>query len=147
MGAPVAGRTRPELENLIGFFVNTLALRTKVSAAATFRQLLEQVRETALAAFANQELPFEKLVEELRPERDLSRNPIFQVMLALQNVAQEKHTLAGLEVQPFRAGKGATAKFDLSLIAVERSDGLALVFEACLSPASGSLFCGIVTRT
>jgi non-ribosomal peptide synthetase component F len=85
VGTPIAGRNRPEFEPLIGFFVNTLVLRTTVRSDLSFRAVLARVRHDALDAFAHQELPFERLVEELQPDRDLSRNPLCQVVFSLQN--------------------------------------------------------------
>ena len=118
VGSPIAGRTHRELEGLIGFFVNTLALRADLSGNPNFKDLLGRVKETALGAYAHQDLPFEKLVEELQPVRDLSRQPIFQVLFALQNVPQERLQLPGLELR--RAGGGRPAsKFDLSLYVSE----------------------------
>ncbi|HEY0172991.1 MAG TPA: amino acid adenylation domain-containing protein, partial [Pyrinomonadaceae bacterium] len=112
VGAPIAGRNRRELEGLIGFFVNTLALRTDLSGRPSFRELLGRVRATTLGAFAHQELPFEKLVEELHPQRDMSRNPLFQVTLALQNAPLEEMELPGLRISPLDIGNDAT-RFDL----------------------------------
>src|SRR5258707_9524477 len=85
VGTPIANRNRAEIEGLIGAFVNTLVLRTNVSGNPSFREVLARVRETALAAYAHQDLPFEKLVEELHPARNQSYNPIFQVMFIFQN--------------------------------------------------------------
>lgn len=85
VGTPIAGRNRAELEPLIGFFVNTLVLRAQVWRDETFRTLLHRTRELTLDAFAHHDLPFERLVEELQPERDVSRNPLCQVVFALQN--------------------------------------------------------------
>ena len=124
VGTPVANRTRGETEGLIGFFVNTLALRVSLEGDLTWRELLRRVKEVAVGAFAHQELPFEKLVEELQPVRDISHQPLFQVMLVLQNASsQEPVRLRGLELD----GMGVetrTAKFDLTLSLEESSDEL-----------------------
>ncbi|HSE19640.1 MAG TPA: amino acid adenylation domain-containing protein [Pyrinomonadaceae bacterium] len=117
-GTPIANRNRTETESLIGFFVNTLVLRTRLSDEMTFRELLRQVRETALEAYAHQDLPFEKLVGELQPERTLSHAPLFQVMLDLQNAPLGDLELQGLRLTqlPFDS---RTAKFDLTLTVFE----------------------------
>ncbi|HEX8351781.1 MAG TPA: amino acid adenylation domain-containing protein [Pyrinomonadaceae bacterium] len=125
VGTPVAGRTRAEVENLIGFFVNTLALRTELDGTVSFRELLRRVRETTVGAFAHQELPFEKVVEELRPERNTSHAPLFQVMFALQNASDDELELAGVGVEELDTETG-TAKLDLRLSARETHDGLLL---------------------
>lgn len=123
VGSPIAGRTRTEVEGLIGLFVNTLALRTDLSGDPSFRELLGRVREVALEAYAHQDLPFEKLVEELQPERDLSRSPLFQVMFVLQNAPMTPLRLSGLTVTPLKV-ESKTTKFDLTLSMVEQSDTL-----------------------
>jgi amino acid adenylation domain-containing protein len=123
VGSPIAGRRRQEMEGLIGFFVNTLVLRAYVSPDATFTQLLQQVKETTLQAFANQDAPFEKLVEILQPERDLGRTPLFQAMLVLQNVPPGDLELPSAKLSPFNTGS-QTAKFDLMFILAENNSGL-----------------------
>jgi amino acid adenylation domain-containing protein len=123
IGTPIAGRNRAETENLIGFFINTLVLRTDLSGNPGFAGLLERVREVTLGAYAHQEVPFEKLVEELQPDRDMSRTPLFQVMLVLQNATTtEVVKIEGLEVSGV-GGESGTAKFDLTLSVSETSDG------------------------
>ncbi|MGH7581318.1 MAG: non-ribosomal peptide synthetase, partial [Gemmatimonadales bacterium] len=130
IGAPIAGRTRTETEGLIGFFVNTLALRTDLSGNPTFRQLLRRVREVTLGAYAHPDIPFEQLVEELQPERDMSRTPVFQVALAMQNVPRHQLELRGLTLRFEKADSG-TAKFDLTLFVTEPKVGLQMTMEYC----------------
>jgi amino acid adenylation domain-containing protein len=129
VGSPVAGRNRSEIEGLIGFFVNTLVLRTDLGAAVSFRDLLRQARETALAAYGHQDLPFETLVEELKPQRDLSRSPFFQVLLSLQTLAGELPGMGGLRLSPVEEGELDSAKFDLSLFATDAAPALSLTAE------------------
>lgn len=126
VGTPIANRTRREIEGLIGFFVNTLVLRTDLSNNPTFDELVSCVRETTLEAFVHQDLPFEKLVEELQPERNLSHNPIFQVMFVLQNNESPSQTGAAPSSPQSFAG---TSKFDLTLCTTEMLDGLMVAFE------------------
>jgi amino acid adenylation domain-containing protein/non-ribosomal peptide synthase protein (TIGR01720 family) len=119
VGTAVAGRGDQVLDGLIGFFVNTLVLRTDVSADPAFCDLVRRVREADLSAYAHQDVPFERLVDVVRPERSLARHPLFQVMLAFQNAPGAAWDLAGLRVSPVAAGTGA-AKFDLSFSLRER---------------------------
>ncbi len=128
VGSPIAGRNRLELENLIGFFVNTLALRTDLSGRPTFRRLLARVRKICLGAYAHQGLPFEKLVEVLNPDRNRSHSPLFRVMFALGKDASEFVAFPGLDVTPLEIDSG-TAKFDLTLFVCEQPDGLCATFE------------------
>jgi amino acid adenylation domain-containing protein/FkbM family methyltransferase len=123
VGTPIAGRAQWQTQDLIGLFVNTLALRTQLSAQNTFREHLLQVKRAALAGFAQQELPFERVVQELQPLRDPSRQPIFQVLFALQNTPQEALELPGLQLEGL-AGEWVSAKFDLSLVLQNSSQGL-----------------------
>ncbi len=118
VGTPIASRQRSELEKLIGFFANTLALRTDLRGAPDFLALCRRVREAALGAYAHQEIPFERLVAELAVERDLGHSPVFQVMLALQNVPAAAVELGGLEISPVELGR-RQALFDLSLVLFE----------------------------
>lgn len=123
VGSPIAGRNRTEIERLIGFFVNTLVLRTDLSGNPSFQELLMRVRGTTLDAFAHQDLPFEKLVEEINPERSLSYSPIFQVMFVFQNTPGQTSQLPGL-TQTSVELTTATSQFDLTLSVEEQNGGL-----------------------
>ncbi|MEG4487150.1 amino acid adenylation domain-containing protein [Microcoleus sp. D2_18a_B4] len=120
VGSPIANRNRSEIEALIGFFVNSLVLRTDLSGNPTFRELLNRVKEVALGAYAHQDLPFEKLVEELHPDRALNQNPLFQVAFALQNAPGNRLELPELTLSPQQLDVG-TARFDLEFHLWERS--------------------------
>src|SRR5450631_3455681 len=122
VGTPIANRNRAEIEDMIGFFTNTLVLRTKLSGESTFSEVLAQVKETALGAYAHQDMPFEKLVEELQPQRDLGQNPLFQVMFSYQNAPRGAFELHGLKLSLMDTGE-ATTKFDLSLFLSETPEG------------------------
>ncbi len=128
VGTPVAGRTRVETEGLIGLFANTLVMRGDLSGDLPFRALLARTREGSLAAQAHQDLPFEKLVEALRPERGLDRSPLFQILFVLQNAAGEVARIPGLELRP-QTLPAAGAKLDLSLALVDGPQGLSGFFE------------------
>ncbi|WP_052519231.1 amino acid adenylation domain-containing protein [Archangium violaceum] len=128
VGSPIAGRNRAELEGLIGFFINALVMRTKVRGEASFRELLHQVKEVALGAYAHEEVPFEKLVEALNPARDTSRAPLFQVAFALQNAPSPDLKLPGIESRPLEL-MGQAAKCELTLSLRETGAGLEGVVE------------------
>jgi amino acid adenylation domain-containing protein len=119
VGSPIANRRRPEVEGLIGFFVNTLVLRADLSGHPSFSEFLSQVRDTCVGSDTNQDLPFEKLVQELQPERDQSRNPLFQVMFVLQNATRPFTGIPGLRIEPLEVAT-ARSPFDLSLFLRER---------------------------
>ncbi len=124
VGAPIAGRTREETEPLVGCFLNTLALRSQLSDDLTFKDLLQQVKATCLGAYAHQDLPFERLVQELDPDRDLGRSPLFQVVFNLQNVPAEGISLPGVGMKGIPVDS-ATTKYDLTLILVDRPNTVA----------------------
>jgi amino acid adenylation domain-containing protein len=134
VGSPIANRTRAEVEELIGFFVNTLVLRTDLSGNPGFRELLGRVREVTLGAYAHQEVPFEKLVEELQPERSAGHMPLVQVIFAFQNSPQDTFELPGLKMSGIEADN-ATAKFDLVLNVSEVGEQL-----GCMLRYSADLF-------
>ncbi|WP_442949096.1 non-ribosomal peptide synthetase [Nostoc sp.] len=121
VGSPIANRNRTELEGLIGFFANTITLRTNLADNPTFEELLTQVRKVAIGAYAHQDLPFEQLVEELQPQRNLSYTPVFQVMLVLQNTPISVLELPGLTITPLPIDNGST-KFDLTLEITETAE-------------------------
>ncbi|MEW6737923.1 MAG: amino acid adenylation domain-containing protein, partial [Acidobacteriota bacterium] len=123
VGTPIANRNRREIEELIGFFVNTLVLRVEIRSNTSFQELIKQCREVALGAYANQDLPFERLVDELCPERDLSRTPLFQVMFMLQNMPVGELQLEGLTLRRMDI-EVTTAKYDLDLTMVDTEEGL-----------------------
>ncbi|KAF3885893.1 MULTISPECIES: non-ribosomal peptide synthetase [Nostocales] len=123
VGSSIANRNRAELEGLVGLFVNTLVLRNDLSGNPSFRELLSRVREVTLNAYAHQDLPFEKLVEQLQPERDLSRNPLFQVMFVLHNTPMPVHEVPGLTLRALEVDSG-TSQFDIFVSMSESQKGL-----------------------
>jgi non-ribosomal peptide synthetase component F len=127
VGTDVANRNRIETESLIGFFVNVLPLRARMAPKASFTDLLAQVRETALGAYAHQDVPLEKLVEELQPQRSLSHNPLVQVLFVLQNTPKESLQVPGLTIA--RLGVVESTKFDLALFLHEVEQGIHLTLQ------------------
>ncbi|WP_138497554.1 amino acid adenylation domain-containing protein [Nostoc sp. PA-18-2419] len=125
IGSPIAGRNRSEIEGLIGFFINTVVLRTDFSGSPSFRSVLSRVRQMALGAYAHQDMPFEKLVEELQPERDTSRNPLFQVWFNMLNLKDIQLEIPGVAVEPVSMLETAS-KFDLTLYVTEQNQGIKL---------------------
>ncbi len=128
VGTPIANRNRAEIEGLIGFFVNTLVLRTKMSGQLSFKQLLARVRETTLEAYMHQDVPFEKVVDAVQPQRDMSHSPLFQVMFTLQNVAKQAQSVEGLALRSIELDTGIST-FDLTLILFEGAEGISGAFE------------------
>ena len=128
VGTPVSGRSHPELDDLVGYFSNTLVLRHDLTDDPTFATLLQRVRRDVVDAFEHQSVPFERLVEEIGPERDPARHPLFQVMFTLRPGGVSLPRLGGLDVSSFKFRSG-TAKFDLSLIAIDEGDGIRLAWE------------------
>ncbi|WP_256875204.1 non-ribosomal peptide synthetase [Nostoc sp. C052] len=124
VGSPIANRNSPQVEQLMGFFANTLALRGNLSDNPNFADFLAQVRQTTLEAYAHQDLPFEILVEKLQPERDLSRNPLVQVMFSLQNAPQSSGNLSGLNIQNIALPIDVKARFELEVNFWETPGGL-----------------------
>ena len=123
LGTDLANRTTTETERLMGFFINLLALRTDLSGDPTFRDLLGRVKEVALGAYAHQDMPFDKLVEELQPKRSLGHNPLVQALFVMQNTPRQKQELPGLKLSPF-AMPITRSKFDLAVFMVEGENGL-----------------------
>ena len=128
VGSPVANRTGREIESLIGFFVNTLVLRTDLSGSPTFLELLKRVQETTVSAFAHQDVPFEKIVDALQPQRDTGHSPLFQVMFLLQNIPSPGRAIEGLAFESL-AIETRTSNFDLTLVMEEQAGRLLGGFE------------------
>jgi amino acid adenylation domain-containing protein len=134
VGSTIANRNRSEIEGLIGFFANNLLIRADLSANPRFRELLIRVRDTVLGAYAHQDLPFERLVEEIQPKRDLGRNPLLQVVFSLQNTPSKELVISGLTIKSLAGSKGfdltqdVTAKFDLTVNIMEAGDELVALF-------------------
>jgi amino acid adenylation domain-containing protein len=149
IGTPVASRPRRELEGLIGLFVDTLVLRTRIRDEDSFVDLLAHVRRSTLDAYAHQELPFELLVERLNPKRSLSHHPVFQVMLNLFNVEPTELTLPGVQIEQHKTEDRGQAKFDINLFVVESAGGLSgrLYYDASLFRRETMVFFGQCLKT
>ncbi|NJR53717.1 MAG: amino acid adenylation domain-containing protein [Acaryochloris sp. CRU_2_0] len=145
VGTPIANRNRSQLEGLIGFFVNTQVLRTQVTAEESFRGFLSQVKRIALEAYAHQDLPFEQLVEALQPERDPSRNPLFDVMFILQNAPTQALEFPGLSLTPLKV-ENQTSNFDLTLSMVESEQGLKAQLEYSTDLFNAHTILGMLTH-
>ena len=130
VGTPIAGRSHADVERIVGMFVNTLALKNTAAGSLSFRAFLEDVKQNALHAFEHQDYPFEHLVEKLQVRRDLSRNPLFDTMFSLGLAESAEGEVADLKVSPYPVN-GHIAKFDLSLDAMEKQDGLLVQFSYC----------------
>ncbi|WP_378186677.1 MupA/Atu3671 family FMN-dependent luciferase-like monooxygenase [Aquimarina sp. W85] len=129
LGTPIANREKAETSDLVGFFMNLLVLRSDLSQKPSFRELLRQSKKMLEEAYEHQQMPFEKLVEALEAKRNLSHNPLFQILLTLQNNQQGKFSLPGVVMEPANYGKGNSAKYDLSLNITENPEGLCLSWE------------------
>ncbi|MGG0755059.1 amino acid adenylation domain-containing protein [Brevibacillus laterosporus] len=132
VGTPIAGRSHPDLEPIIGMFVNTLSIRTYPVGEKSFYEFVQEVKDTALGAYENQNYPFEELVDKLDVNRDLSRNPLFDTMFELKNVEQEELSIEGLQLSPYE-NNHAVSKFDLSWNAVEESERIVCLIEYATS--------------
>ena len=148
VGSPIAGRNRVETEGLIGFFLNTLALRTDLSGEPTFLELLARVNEVTIGAYTHQEVPFEKLLEELNPERRLGNSPVFQVLFNMLNFPSSEISLPGLKIESQTALESGS-KFDLTLYVNEQEEGIrfTLVYNPDLLNANAWLRCWISSNT
>ncbi|MGD9899868.1 MAG: amino acid adenylation domain-containing protein, partial [Calditrichaceae bacterium] len=129
VGTPIANRNRPEIEGIVGFFVNTLVMRANISGKISYRQLIQNVRETALGAYAHQDVPFEKIVDAVQPERNTSHSPLFQVMFVILNLPEKSENgSSDLVISPIEAHSG-TSKFDITMFMTEEKDQISGALE------------------